>query len=76
MPSSYTETMIDQNSEAITRFRVRGLLGVLIALSIPAFLAPRVGLEMAALTPQVDAANPYFLWFHPGLLYALMPLGI
>ena len=63
-------------TESLTRANVRVLVVVLFLLSLPAFLAVRVGPAVSDLVREIDAANSYFSWVDPGLLYILMPLSV
>lgn len=62
--------------ETLTLKRIPVLVGTLVLLSLPAFLAPFVGREMSALARVVSTGNPYLSGIDPSLLYAVMPLSV
>ncbi len=49
---------------------------MLLAASLPAFLAPWIGRRMVALIPDVDPEAAYFTTLEPMLLYFLMPVAV
>jgi hypothetical protein len=65
-----------ERSETLTIRRARLLIGVLAVLSLPAFLASRIGPAASALVRQVDTANAYLSWVDPALLYLGVPLSV